>query len=94
MHAVSHDGLPSGSPYTLLSDAAWFVIAGTGIPGYLNGPAMTATFDLPVAASAVGSTLVFIADSHRNVIRTLQFLTPAYQPLLEKDRFLAYRSLP
>ncbi|MCA9751673.1 MAG: SMP-30/gluconolactonase/LRE family protein [Gemmatimonadetes bacterium] len=50
--------------YAVLPDGTWSVLAGTGVAGHVDGPALSAQFNLPngIAVSVTGDTL-FVADN-------------------------------
>jgi sugar lactone lactonase YvrE len=52
-------------------DGAVTTVAGSGVPGYLGGQAMTATFDTPCAIAVDRHGVLFVADTGNNVIRRI-----------------------
>lgn len=46
-------------------------LAGTGLPGSLDGPAAVATFDAPQALAITPGGVLFVSDTSRNLIRRI-----------------------
>ncbi len=55
----------------LFAEGPGKVITGATSPGYQDGDALSAKFDLPSGLCAVSASLVYVADPHRNVIRVV-----------------------
>jgi sugar lactone lactonase YvrE len=65
------NSIPSNFPLAITSNPMVTTIAGTGLIGASNGPALSATFSNPYSLAIDSTGTMYIADKNNNIVRVL-----------------------
>jgi len=66
---IAPDDRPSATDSANASKVA--LVAGTGLPGHVDGPASTALFDSPAGVATDGLGVIYVTEAHNHAIRVI-----------------------